>query len=357
MSNVSRETRSSPGLQEAEKQIIEQRKTIDYDTKEFTVELLVDKFTKEEFFVPLYQREFIWTLQRQSKFIESVLLGLPIPFMFMADTSDGRLEIVDGAQRMNTLRAFLNNCLSLEGLETLTLLNGCKFEALPLSQQRKFKNQTIRMVVLSDKTTEDAKFSIFERINTGSDVLKKSELRKGAYAGPFYSLVDELANNSEFVKLCPVTSKLAQRGERQELVLRYLAYSERYTEFKHDVANFLNNYIKEKNASFRANPALAKNERQAKHDAFIRMLAFVGHNFPYGFSKSSQATTTPRVRFEAIAVGAELALRANPNIIPSSFNWMKSKEFKAQTTTHGSNSAPRLRKRIEFVRDSILKKD
>ena len=209
-----------------EQQIIDRRKTIDYDTKEFTVELLVDKFTNGDFFVPLYQREFIWTRPRQSRFIESVLLGLPIPFMFMADTSDGRLEIVDGAQRMNTLRSFLRNDLRLESLEALPLLNGYEFNDLPLAQQRKFKNQTMRMVVLSDKTTEDAKLSIFERINTGSDTLRKSELRKGAYSGPFYSLVDELANNETFVELCPVTPKLAQRGERQELVLRYLAYSE-----------------------------------------------------------------------------------------------------------------------------------
>ena len=84
----------NPSLQEIENQIVEFRKTIDYDTKEFTVELLVDKFMKEDFFVPLYQREFIWSRNRQSRFIESVLLGLPIPFMFMADTADGRLEIV-----------------------------------------------------------------------------------------------------------------------------------------------------------------------------------------------------------------------------------------------------------------------
>src|SRR5438552_2196728 len=86
-----------------EQQIVEKQRTLDYDTKEFTVELLVQKFDAGDFFVPSYQRAFVWSKDRQSKFIESVLLGLPIPFMFMADTADGRLEIVDGAQRLNTL--------------------------------------------------------------------------------------------------------------------------------------------------------------------------------------------------------------------------------------------------------------
>ena len=342
------------GLDKAEQQIVELRKAIDYDTKEFTVELLVSKFTKQDFFVPLYQREFIWTKQRQSRFIESVLLGLPIPFMFMADTPDGRLEIVDGAQRMNTLRSFMDNELVLEGLGTLTVLNGYRFQDLPLAQQRKFKNQTMRMIVLSDKTTEDAKLSLFERINTGSDTLRKSELRKGAYSGPFYSLIDELANNELFMRLCPVTPKLAKRGERQELVLRYFAYSDSYKSFKHDVANFLNDYIKGKNAEFRANPSLAKSQRLAKKHEFEEMLGFVEQHFPYGFAKGIKASTTPRVRFESIAVGVTLALRENPNLIPSDIAWIGSREFKKHTTTHASNSAPRLRGRIEFVRDSLL---
>lgn len=79
-----------------EKQLIEQQRVIDYDTKEFTVELIVQKFESSEFYIPPYQRQFIWSEERQSKFIESILLGLPIPFIFCAENEDGRLEVVDG---------------------------------------------------------------------------------------------------------------------------------------------------------------------------------------------------------------------------------------------------------------------
>ena len=87
------------------------------------------------------------------------------------------------------------------------------------------------------------------------------------------------------------------------------------------------------------------------------MLLFVKKFFPFGFAKSSGAKTTPRVRFEAISVGVTLALRTDPALIPSSVSeWIESPEFEKETTTHASNSQPRLKSRVEFVRDRLLGK-
>ncbi len=337
-----------------EQQIVDKQRNIDYDTKEFTVELLVQKFEAGDFFVPSYQRAFVWNKDRQSKFIESVLLGLPIPFMFMADTPDGRLEIVDGAQRLNTLTEFMANRLRLSALDVLTDLKGCLYADVPPAQQRKFKNRTLRMIVLSDKTTADAKFNIFERINTGSDSLKSSEVRRGAYSGPFYDFVDECAGKTDFMMLCPISDKLARRGERQELVLRFFAYADRYDEFKHDVAKFLNRYMVDKTRLYKSDPDAAENDKRHKTRSFSEMLRFVKAHFPNGFAKTAGANTTPRVRFEAIAIGVHLALQEQPELIPTNMNWLASKEFAKETTTHASNSATRLRSRIEYVRDALL---
>src|SRR5689334_21561806 len=99
----------------AEEQIRQEQRVVDYDTKEYTVELLVSKYSlgregdENELFIPEYQREFVWDTKRQSKFIESVLLGLPIPYIFTAGLyreiaeDEGRIEIVDGSQRIRTL--------------------------------------------------------------------------------------------------------------------------------------------------------------------------------------------------------------------------------------------------------------
>jgi len=118
--------------QKIEDQIELQQKAISYDMKEFTIELYVNKYLKDidkednELYVPDYQREFIWDDRHQSRFIESLYLGLPVPFMFSAEIKEsGRLEIVDGSQRIRTLAAFLSDELTLSHLEKLSEMNGC----------------------------------------------------------------------------------------------------------------------------------------------------------------------------------------------------------------------------------------
>lgn len=343
----------------AEKQIQKERKVVDYDTREPLVGSLVEKFIRpynlsqdnndpnRDIYIPPYQRKFVWNVERQSKFIESILLGLPIPFMFMADMQDGRLEVVDGSQRLQTLDKFLSNQLTLIKLKRLKTLNEFTFNDLPISQQRRFKNQPIRVIILSDKATEIIRKEIFERINTGSDNLKDMEVRKGAYQGPFYDFVAECSANPRLIDLCPLSESRENRQEREELVLRFFAYSEGYLHFKHEVKAFLDEFMRLKDDGF---------DRKNYEISFQQMITFVENHFPYGFRKTEGAKSTPRVRFEAISVGVNLALQIKPDLVPTHMEWLESEEFKYHTTTHASNSSTRLKDRIEFVRDSLLSK-
>src|SRR5688572_24954286 len=135
-------------VEAADAQLKQKQSDVDYDTKDFTIDYLIKAFQDDHFYIPEYQRKFVWDRKRQRRFVESVLLGLPIPFLFIAEMDDGRLEIVDGAQRVQTLEAFVNNDLILGGLEKLPALNGFHFRDLPESQQRKFSNRALRMIVL-----------------------------------------------------------------------------------------------------------------------------------------------------------------------------------------------------------------
>ena len=181
--------------EQIENQIEEEKKSVDYDTREFTIEIVVDKYLKNfekndnEIFVPDYQREFTWDEQRQSKFIESIVLGLPVPLIFLAENEKGRLEIVDGSQRIRTLSAFFSDELTLCNLKKLTNLNGFRFSQLSLGRQRKIKNSALRAIVLRDNTTEEIKNDIFERINRGSDPLYSMEKRKGIFKSPFNDFI------------------------------------------------------------------------------------------------------------------------------------------------------------------------
>lgn len=342
----------------AETQIRQEEKIVSYDTKEYTAELIVDKYQtgieedENELFIPDYQRDFTWDEKRQSKFIESVMLGLPIPYIFTATIEEeitvdqGRIEIVDGSQRIRTLAAFLNNKLVLTGLEKLTTLNGFIFNDLDISRQRKFKRRPIRVIEFFDKPDDQIRRDIFERINTGSDVLSEMEKRKGIFKGALYNFISECANNEQFKRLCPISARRLRREEAQEMVLRYFAYADNYQNFNKSVTGFLNEYAKKNRDKF---------DKERMEREFNSMLNFIQNYFPSGFRKNKQNQSVPRVRFEAISVGTTLALRENPNLTPPNVEvWLNSEQFKEHTVSDASNSKPKVVGRIEYVKNNLL---
>lgn len=330
---------------EADVQLKGLQKQIEYDTKDLPVELLVSKFKSGDFFIPGYQRQFIWKPKNRDMFIESVLLGLPIPFMFFGDCEDGRMEVIDGAQRMNTLAQFVNNKLRLTNLEKLTALKGFSFEDLSETQKRKFLNKSLRVIVLDEDTTADVRQDLFNRINTRGEKANDSEIRRGSYTGRLSMFIEECSKNEKFISLCPIPDKKEQRYERYELILRFFAYVNNYLLFVHDVNKFLDKFLIDNMESF--------DEEQYKKE-FEGMLDFVEKYFPNGFAKTATAKTTPRVRFEAISVGTALALRENAELQVNNVDWLESDEFKEHTTSDASNNQGKLRARIEYVRDRLL---
>jgi uncharacterized protein with ParB-like and HNH nuclease domain len=152
-------------ITKAEEQIAEKRQSINYDTIAFDIETMVKYLEEDKIYVPDYHRGLIWDNTRQSRFIESIFLGLPILPLFGAQIIElGRLEIIDGSQRIKTLAAFMTNKLQLTNLTTLDTLNGFSFSNFSRSLQRKFKNKSIIIIILTD-TDEMIKNDIFNRIN------------------------------------------------------------------------------------------------------------------------------------------------------------------------------------------------
>ncbi len=157
----------------AERQIMESQKSVDYLLTEYSIEELLCKYQEglhnetNEIFIPTYHRGFVWDKKKQIAFIESVLLGLPMAHLVVAPNAvhSERFELVDGVQRLKTLEAFVNNELILNHLKKLTLLNGFRFQDLPLSRQRGFKKRILRCVELSDKTDFETRLDILGRIN------------------------------------------------------------------------------------------------------------------------------------------------------------------------------------------------
>lgn len=354
-------TPSAAMLDAAMVQLEEVQRELDYDTKEFTVELLVNKFGNggegDDIFVPHYQRRFNWEPRRQSRLIESLLIGLPVPFLFFADCQDGRLEVVDGRQRLGTCKAFLANDLELTGLERLEKLNGFTFKMLSKSQQRRFRNRTIRSVVLSQKVTEEDRRDLFDRINTGSLLAEPAETRRGSNAGPVTELIDELAMDSRFQRICPLPPAARKLREGEELITRFFALSGSLDGYRDRIGDFLNTWLKNINTRATSDAALVPDLRSRFH----RTMMFAESRYPNGFAKKATSTTTPRVRFDALAIGAYLAMEEDPSLeqtgpkVPIS-DWFPSDDFFVHTTSSSANVRSRIENRTTYVKLMLLGK-
>lgn len=347
---------SIDAVERAEAQIIEQSKRIEFYLTEYSVEMLAQKVHVGDFVVPEYQRNFTWEERRKSRFIESLIMGLPIPFIFFWEMPDGRLEIVDGSQRLRTIEEFIYQDFTLGELDPLTELSGFRFSDLPTSRQRKIKNRSVRGIVLNEHADQAARLDMFERINTGSKIANQAEIRRGALAGPFMSLVIDMAEHTLLHDLAPVSKKRKDEREYEELITRLLAYGDGLDKYDDRPASFLYNYVKEMNHEFEANPLL-KDQYKQRVD---RILDFVNRNFPYGFRKSETGKSTPRSRFEAIAVGVDTALQKYPELADYTAeqlnvrDWLESDEFYRTTSSDGANAFARLNGRIEFVSQKLV---
>lgn len=336
----------------AEAQIVDQSKRIDFYITEYSVEMLADKMRSGEYVVPLYQRKFTWEAERKHRFIESLLMGLPIPFMFFWEMEDGKLEIVDGSQRLRTIEEFVLGDLRIGELEQLTHLEGLRFADLPISRQRKIRNRSIRGIVLNEHADESARLDMFDRINTGSKIPKKAEIRRGALRGDFLDLVVELAKDSLLLELAPMSKKSADERGYEELVTRFFAYGDGLDGYRDRPADFIFNYSKRMNSLFATDSSLGERYRTRFSDT----MNFVKAAFPDGFRKVSTSKATPRARFEAIAIGSALALEEKPSLAGedalslATSSWLQSEEFTSVTSSDGANAIARLRGRIDFVR-------
>ncbi|EOY5736469.1 DUF262 domain-containing protein [Enterobacter cloacae] len=342
------------------------QRNIGYNVREWTVEVIVQKYgdnlksDKNELFIPDYQRDYKWDVKTASRFIESILLDFPIPYLYIADVFnedpelDGRVEIIDGSQRIRSIYYFWNNEFELKDLKELKSLEGFKFSDLMASRQRRFLRASLRFIELKGDVEEQHRRDLFERINSGVKRLEAMEVRHGsdAAASVFYrDVVSPCSTNELFARLAPLSDRKRSNGDHRELVLRFFAYLNDLDNYKGFVAPFIDNYLN----------VQAEAVKEQDVDNFINdfesMLAFVETHFPMGFKKTPTSKTTPRARYEAIAVGTALALKANPQLqapaIPVG-DWLFEEEFEAIVTADSANNTSQLKNRIFYVRNKLL---
>lgn len=198
---------------------------------------------------PDFQRLFVWNKAKCSRLIESVLLEIPIPVVYAAETIERKLEIVDGQQRLTSLCSFVDGkmpdgaAFRLSGLRVLSELNGKAFSDLDQDMQESILSYTLRLIVISRDSNPDVKFEVFERLNSGSVKLNNQELRNCIYRGKLNETIKKLSKNSFLRKIRRVDSPHS-RMEDVHLVLRFLTIRDRsHINYKPPMKQFLNRFM------------------------------------------------------------------------------------------------------------------
>lgn len=217
-------------------------------------------------------------------------------------------------------------------------MNKKTFKDLPQSVQFQFLLRPIKITTLSDKSDLKVRFDLFERLNTGGVELTNQEIRGCIYRGHFNDFLEQMAATEDFNKVVIFKDSNMHDGTREEFVLRFFAFYYGYRKFEHSVIDFLNNYMQLASSKFN----YSINEK-----IFKQTFSELAKLFPEGIRRATRLT--PVNLFEAISVGAAIALKARKNLLNKNLkNWINSEEMKKYTTV-ATNNKNMVVGRIEFA--------
>lgn len=231
-------------------EIPKEKRTLRTQAYDMAVSSIVEKMSNGDIILnPEYQRNYIWDNKKASLLVESLLVNIPIPVIYASEDEKSKWSVVDGLQRLNSLKRFFNNEFKLTGLEILTEFNNLKYEQLIEKAQRILRNGMIRFIVIFNDSHPEIKYDIFMRLNRGSITLNEQELRNCLYRGKFNDLLKELRKNNQFLKILDLAEP-HKRMNDAEIILRYFAISENYNcvagkleGYKGKLKTFLNNFM------------------------------------------------------------------------------------------------------------------
>ena len=214
---------------------------------DYTIDSIVTRIEKGKIYVPKFQRKYVWKHIQASRFIESLILGLPVPGVFLSTEPDtGKLLIVDGQQRILSVANFYKGVFGekkfrLKGVQED--LEGLTYDDLKEADQNRLDDSILHATIIKQDTPSDDESSIymiFERLNTGGTILQPQEIRACVYHGDFNDLLSELVMNETWRK---IFGKENARMKEQELILRFFTLYFEFGEYKKILKSFLNSFM------------------------------------------------------------------------------------------------------------------
>ena len=225
--------------------------TIRYTISSYGADMPVDgvirRLDRDDIFIPLFQRKFVWNQAQASRFIESLLLGLPVPGIFLFKEPETRkLMVVDGQQRLLTLQYFHEGIIRDKAFELVGVSKdfaGKTYRTLADEERRELDDSILHATIFQQDRPSDDRgsiYSVFERLNTGGTALQPQEIRSCVYRGAFNDLLSDLAKNSHWRDLYGTASS---RKKDEEIILRFLALYSSLDDYERPMKQFLNMFM------------------------------------------------------------------------------------------------------------------
>lgn len=307
---------------------------------------LADMYREGELIItPDYQRTFRWDVIKQSRFIETLLLEMPVPPIYAIEIDDGKYELIDGLQRISSYLSFrgmlkqipedliedgtfpedegdeeyeedeqisTQNSFELDGCDIIPELNGMKYDALPASLKIKAKRAFITLKVLRKGINPQMKYHMFKRLNTGGEKLSYQEIRNCSIRlidSRFIDFINNIAKNKDFLgTIQNVSRSQRQKKFAEELVLRFYAFKNQPDEFSHDIDKFLTGYMEKVALADSLNEPIFDYDKEATifKNTFKWLNESMGKTAFAVYKNDSEKLTGFNVyQYEAITIGVQ----------------------------------------------------
>lgn len=328
---------------------------VDYD-----VAGLVKRLVAGDIIIPRFQRGYVWSLREASRFVESLLFGLPVPNIFLSvEPETQRHLVVDGRQRLSTLQYFYEGIWPITRREFVIRGTGEKgkyegksYKTLSDADRRRLDNAILRAsIIKQDQPSEDSSsiYHVFERLNTSGVSLTPQEIRAAIYHGEFSDLISELNKNKYWRQIYGPENKFMRD---QELILRFFAFFYNGQNYRAPMKEFLNKFMA-------GNRHLAKIPGRALRSLFSDAIAIVFDAAGKDAFRPVRALNTAAFDSVMVGVARRLASGQRPAIgsIQASYKDLFSNDEFLSSTQHSTGHPTNVEKRLQLATDAFSKAD
>jgi len=342
-------------IEQLEDKLVETRNSLSTDRLDMSFGEIMSMYEREEIIIdPDFQRLFRWDTYQQTRFIESILIGIPIPPIFVAEDEIGRWELVDGLQRISTIFSFFgilrsmpekNNWIMCKG-DIAPGLENLARKDLPLKFQLNIKRSSCRVEIIKWNSIFDMRYELFNRLNTGGSELTDQEIRNAIFRGvskEFNSFLRRCSENQDFINLIQPTERQLERLYMDELVLRFCALTDLNADLSENISQHMTNYMKLAVADYQRIPLLEK--------SFLEVISILSPIGKEVFRGSNNVFSTSL--FDCVTIGISKYLerykKERIDVLIDKIKALKISESFKKASGSASASKSRILKRIDVA--------